>query len=72
MSLTSRLKRIGRLAIAPIKGFFTWGPNPRPRYPENLTFWAYTKEVLRQDFREMFEPFTNAVKEFKREKARPY
>lgn len=33
MSLTYRLTRIGRLAIAPIKGFFTWETRTTaPRY----------------------------------------
>ena len=45
MSLISRLKRIGRLAIALFRGFFTWkstiGPSPRfdPVHTTLLTHW---------------------------------
>lgn len=72
MQLTARLKRIGRLTIAPIKGFFRWGPITRRSYPYSPTLWGHVKEVARQDFILYFEPFTNAVKEFKRERAKPY
>ena len=75
MALIFRLKRIGRLAIAPIKGFFTWKTmtGPTPRFdPERTTFWVHLKEVARKDTILFFEPYTFAVKEFKQEWAKPY
>lgn len=75
MNLTSRLKRIGRLAIALVRGFFTWKTMtaPAPRFdPERTTVWAHLKEVARKDTILFFEPFTYAVREFKQERAKPY
>lgn len=75
MSITSRLKRFGRLAIAPVKGFFTWKTmiGPTPRFdPETTTLWDHFKEVARKDTILFFEPFTYAVREFKQERAKPY
>ena len=75
MSLISRLKRIGRLAIALFRGFFTWkstiGPSPRFD-PEHTTLRTHLKEVARYDTILFFEPFTLAVKEFEKERAKPY
>jgi hypothetical protein len=69
MTLTSRLTRIGRLAIAPIKGFFALTTRATtPRFnPETEHFWAHVKEVARQDIVRYFEPFINAVKCFREE-----
>jgi hypothetical protein len=77
MTITSRLTRIGRLLVAPIKGFFKapWNaikdPNPRPQL-DSLNLWAHIKEVARQDTILYFEPFTYALREFKQELKRPY
>lgn len=49
MSLISHVKRTGRLIFALIKGFFSWGPRPSPRYPDSPTLLAHIKEVARQD-----------------------
>jgi hypothetical protein len=69
MSLTSRLTRIARLAIAPLKGFFTWKTlTTAPRYEPGTGFWAHMKEVARKDTILFFEPFTFAVKEFRQER----
>lgn len=70
MSLIFRLSRIGRLAIAPFKGFFVTSlkmvkhRGPRPEAP---TFWAHTRQIFREDFNDMFVPFKYAVKEFRDE-----
>lgn len=75
MSFVPRLKRIGRLAFAPIKGFFTWKTmtGPTPSFdPETTTLLAHFKEVARQDTILFFEPFTFAVTAFKQERAKPY
>lgn len=73
MTITSRLTRIGRLAIAPIKGFFSWKTRTTsPHFdPERTTLCAHLKEVARQDTILYFEPFTNAISEFKQERAKP-
>jgi hypothetical protein len=73
MSLISRLTRIGRLTIAPIKGFFTWETRTSsPRFdPERMTFRAHLKEVARRDTILFYEPFTMAIEEFKRERSKP-
>jgi len=73
MPLTSRLKRIGRLVIAPFKGFFSSKTETKMPYfdPERTTLWAHLKEVARHDTVLYFEPFKFAVEEFKRERARP-
>lgn len=75
MSLLSRITRIGRLAIAPIKGFFTWKTmtGPAPRFdPETATLLSHFKEVARHDTILFFEPFVYAVEGFKKELAKPY
>lgn len=70
MSLTSRLKRIGRLTIAPIKGFFTWETmTTSPRYEPGTSLWAYFKEVARKDSALFLEPFTFAIRAFREERA---
>lgn len=73
MPITSRLTRIGRIAVAPIKGFFTLKTmTTTPHFdPERTTLWAHLKEVARQDTILYFEPFTNAIRAFKRERAKP-
>jgi hypothetical protein len=77
MTLSTRLKRLGRLSIAPIKGFFKvpWNTltNPTPRFDPNSTgLWEHLKEVARKDVILYFEPFVSAVREFKEELAKPY
>lgn len=74
MSLTSRLIRIGRLAIAPLRGFFSWKTEAlMPVYdPERTSFGAHLKELARQDTVLYFEPFKFAVRAFKQERAKPY
>lgn len=72
MNLTSRLNRIGRLAIAPVKGFFslkteTVGPDFEPG---RGTWGAYLKAVVRQDIAQFFEPFKFAVRAFREERAK--
>lgn len=65
------LKRIGRLAIAPIKGFFTWKTmTTSPRYEPGTSLWAHLKEVARKDSALFMEPFTFAIKAFREERAR--
>ena len=69
------LKRIRRLTIAPIKGFFTWKTRttPVPRFdPKHTTLWAYIKAVAHRDAILFFEPFIFAVNEFKQERAKRY
>lgn len=69
------LKRLGRLAIAPIKGFFTWKTrtSPVPRFdPKHSTFWSHIKTLAYRDTILFFEPFTFAVEEFKKERAKKY
>lgn len=72
MNLPARLKRIGRLAIAPIKGFFCLKTRTTPLYfdPKRTTFLAHLKEVARQDTILYFEPFTNAIQCFREERAK--
>jgi len=72
MTLPARLKRIGRLAIAPIKGFFCLKTRTTtPHFdPERTTLWAHVKEVARQDTILYFEPFTNAIRYFREERAK--
>jgi len=71
MFLTSRLTRIGRLAIAPIKGFFTWETRTTfPRYEPGTSLWAHFKEVARKDTVLFYEPFTFAIKAFREERAK--
>jgi hypothetical protein len=77
LTLATRLKRIGRLSIAPIKGFFKapWKTlaDPTPRFdPEYTSLWAHLKEVARKDTILFFEPFVSAVREFREELAKPY
>lgn len=74
MTIGSRLTRIGRLAIAPLKGFFSFKTETvMPDFePGRGTWWAYIKEVARKDTILYFEPFKFAVRAFKQERARPY
>jgi len=74
MSLTSRLSRIGRLAVAPLKGFFSLKTETvMPVYdPERISFWGHLKEVARRDTILYFEPFKFAVRAFKQEREKPY
>jgi hypothetical protein len=72
MTLTSRLTRLGRLAIAPIKGFFSLKTRTTtPCFdPARTTLWAHLKEVARQDIILYFEPFTNAARCFREERVK--
>jgi len=71
MFLTSRLTRIGRLAIASIKGFFTWETMTTfPRHEPGTSFWAHLKEVARKDSALFLEPFTFAIRAFREEHAK--
>jgi hypothetical protein len=72
MTRNSRLTRIGRLAIAPIKGLFSLTTRTiTPRFdPERTTLWTHLKEVARQDTILYFEPFTNAIRCFREERAK--
>jgi hypothetical protein len=71
MSLTYRLTRIGRLAIAPIKGFFIWDTRTTaPRYEPGTSLWIHLKEVARKDSVLFLEPFTFAIKAFCEERAK--
>jgi len=71
MTTTSRLKRTGRLAIAPFKGFFTWETKTTfPRYEPGTSLWAHLKVVARKDTALFFEPFTFAIKAFREERAK--
>lgn len=70
MSVSSRLKRVGRLATAPFRGFFvTSWQVLRSREPQPLapSFWAHTRQLLRQDFIDSLVPFSCAVQEFRTE-----
>jgi hypothetical protein len=64
MSLS--LKRIGRLLLAPFKGFFitSWKASMKQPRPDADTFWAYIKKVIIHDLRDFWAPFHYAVKEF--------
>jgi len=71
MTITSRLKRTGRLAIAPIKGFFTWKTETTsPRYEPGTSLWVHFKEVARKDSALFLEPFTFAIRAFREERAK--
>jgi hypothetical protein len=72
MTLASRLTRLGRLAIAPIRGFFSLKTKTTtPRFdPEHTTLWAHLREVARQDIILYFEPFTNAARCFREERTK--
>jgi hypothetical protein len=72
MSLTSRLIRLGRLAIAPLKGFFSLKTETvMPVYdPERMNLWTYTIAVARRDTVLYFEPFKFAIRAFKQERAK--
>lgn len=74
MFLTSRLTRIGRLAIAPLKGFFSLKTETvMPDFePGRGTWWAYIKAVAHRDTILYFEPFKFAIRAFKQEFAKPY
>ncbi len=74
MSLTSRLTRIGRLAVAPLKGFFSSKTETvMPVYdPQRIGFVGYLREVAHRDTVLYFEPFKFAVRAFKQERAKPY
>lgn len=65
------LNRIGRLAIAPIKGFFTWETmTTSPRYEPGTSLWAHLKDVARKDSALFMEPFTFAIRAFREERAK--
>jgi hypothetical protein len=65
---TMTLKRIFRLIIAPFKGFFITSWRYRtPKRPPKETFWEETKQIMADDFRDYWVPFSCAVKEFKDE-----
>lgn len=72
MALPTRLKRIGRLTIAPIKGFFCLKTRTTTSHfdPGCTTLWAHVKEVARQDTILYFEPFTNAIRYLREERAK--
>jgi hypothetical protein len=72
--LIRRLARVGRLVIAPLKGFFSSKTETvMPIYdPERISFWAHIKEVARQDTILFYEPFRFAVRAFRQERARPF
>lgn len=72
MTITSRLKRIGRLAIAPVKGFFTWETKTKqPTFePGRTTRWAHMKAMASRDTTLYYEPFTNALRAFREERGR--
>lgn len=72
MTITFRLKRAGRLAIALIKGFFSFKTETKmPDFePDRTTLWAYIKAVARRDTILYFEPFTFAIRAFREERAR--
>ena len=74
MSLKSRLIRIVRLTIAPLKGFFSLKTETvMPVFdPERTTLWAHLKEVARRDTILYFEPFKFAIRAFKQERAKAY
>jgi hypothetical protein len=70
MSLTSRLARTGRLALAPLTGFFVVSlkaPKYRISRAASPTFWSHIRRVAREDFKDFFAPFTYVVKEFREE-----
>lgn len=72
MSFTSRLFRVGRLTIAPLKGFFSFKTETKmPDFdPDQTNLWDYLKTVARQDTTLYFEPFKFAVRKFKQERAK--
>lgn len=71
MTITSRLTRIRRLAIALFRGFFTWETRTTAaRYEPGTSLWAHVKEVARRDTILFYEPFTFAIKAFREERAR--
>lgn len=71
MKTNSRLIRIGRLAIAPIKGFFSWETiTTSPRYEPGTSLWSHVKEVARKDTILFYEPFILAIKAFREERAK--
>ncbi len=66
-------KRVGRLAIAPIKGFFSFTTETTmPQFDPDRTWWAHIKAVARRDAILYFEPFKFAVRAFKQERAKPH
>lgn len=70
-NIMTRLNGIGRLAIAPIKGFFTWKTmTTSPRYEPGTSLWVHFKEVARKDSALFLEPFTFAIRAFREERAR--
>ena len=74
MPLTSRLIRLGRLAIAPLKGFFSLKTETvMPVYDfERMSLWSYLIAVARRDTILYFEPFKFAVRAFRQERAKAY
>ena len=75
MPVTSCLLRIGRLALAPIRGFFvvSWEVlrNREPR-PVASNFWEHVKNLIREDFADSIVPFRCATQEFRSELRRKY
>lgn len=73
MAFTSQIERIGRLAIAPVRGFFSFKTEATmPNFDlGRTTWWAYVKAVARRDAALYFEPFKFAARAFKQEWARP-
>lgn len=73
MAFTSQLNHIGRLAIAPVRGFLSF--KTETTMPDfdlgRATWWAYVKAVARRDAALYLEPFKFAVRSFKEELARP-
>lgn len=72
MAITARLKRATRLAIAPIKGFFTWKTTVKRSAgePAGTTKWAHIKVVARRDTALFYEPFINARLALREERAK--
>lgn len=67
-----KMTRIARLAIAPLKGFFSLKTETKmPHFdPERTGWWAYIKAVALRDTILFFEPFKFAVRAFKQERAK--
>lgn len=65
-TMSLNLKRIGRLVLAPFKGFFitSWKASMKQPRPHADTFWAYMKELIFYDLRDFWAPFRYALKEF--------
>lgn len=70
MFLTSCLIRIGRVALAPFRGFFiiSWKElrNRKPRPPAS-NFWTHARNLVREDFADSLVPFKCATRELRSE-----